>query len=71
MNNNLPDVYHKGIKVIESCETLIHVDGAIQYVHNFKDHFLKTNGDNELVMAYHKSLENCIKEKINEIHEIS
>ena len=43
------------------------MDGAIQYVHNFKDHFLKTHTDDELVMAYHRSLEKYIKQKINEI----
>jgi hypothetical protein len=68
MNNELPEVYNKALKVIDSCETLIQLKNAIQYVHNFKDHFLKTHPDNVLVMAYHKSLEDFIKNKTNEIY---
>ena len=49
MYNTLPDVYHKGIKVIESCENLTHLNGAVNYIHNFRDHFLKTSTDDELV----------------------
>lgn len=67
MYNTLPDAYHKSIKVIESCNTDIQLKGAIQYIHNFRDHFLKSHGDDELVMAYHKSLEKYVKDKINEI----
>ena len=66
MYNTLPDVYHKGIKVIESCENLTHLNGAVNYIHNFRDHFLKTSTDDELVMAYYRSLEKYLKEKINE-----
>lgn len=65
---DLYDTYEKAIKVIDSCETDIQMEGAIKYCHLFRSQFIKQGSDETLINIYHSNLLKHINYRINENH---